>query len=85
MNNVQVYIKIMQTWTMEEIKDFRKRLNLYQKDFALKVGVTERYVIYLEKGVRQASKTLKILLSMMEKQENEKGKEVGKHGKRKIS
>ena len=85
MNTVRVYIAGMKTWTPEEIKDFRKRLNLYQKDFSLKIGVTERYVIYLEKGVRHPSKTLKILLSMMETQENEKGKEVKKNVKRKIS
>jgi DNA-binding transcriptional regulator YiaG len=68
MNNVHVYVKAMKTkkWTPEEIKEFRKRLGLYQKDFAAMIGVTERYVIYLEKGERQASKTLKILLSMME-------------------
>lgn len=71
MNNVHVYIKAMKNWTPEEIKDFRQRLGMYQKDFAPMIGVTDRYVIYLEKGVRQASKTLKILLSMME--ENEKG------------
>jgi len=70
----------MKTWTPEEIKKFRNRLSLYQKDFAQMIGVTERYVIYLEKGVRQPSMTLKILLSMMEKQENEKGKENKKHG-----
>jgi DNA-binding XRE family transcriptional regulator len=62
----------MKNWTPEEIKKFRKRLSLYQKDFAEMIGVTERYVIYLEKGVRQPSMTLKILLSMMEKQVNEK-------------
>jgi len=73
MNYVQLYIKAMKTknWTPEEIKSLRKSLGLYQKDFAPMIGVTERYVIYLEKGVRQASKTLKILLSMIEK--NEKG------------
>ena len=78
MNNVHMYIKAMKNWTPEEIKEFRKRLSLYQKDFAQTIGVTERYVIYLEKGVRQASKTLKILLSMIE--ENEKGKEKKKNG-----
>jgi DNA-binding XRE family transcriptional regulator len=62
----------MKNWTPEEIKKFRKRLSLYQKDFAEMIGVIERYVIYLEKGVRQPSMTLKILLSMMEKQVNEK-------------
>jgi len=74
MNNVHVYTKAMKTknWTPKEIKEFRKRLDLYQKDFAQMIGVTERYVIYLEKGVRQASKTLKILLSMIEENENER-------------
>jgi DNA-binding XRE family transcriptional regulator len=62
----------MKNWTPEEIKKFRRRLSLYQKDFAEMIGVIERYVIYLEKGVRQPSMTLKILLSMMEKQVNEK-------------
>lgn len=82
MNIVHVYIEAMKTWTPEEIKEFRKRLGLYQKDFAPMIGVTERYVIYLEQGVRQPSKTLKILLSMMETQlANEKGKEVRNHGK----
>ena len=62
----------MKNWTPEEIKKFRKRLSLYQKDFAEMIGVIERYVIYLERGVRQPSMTLKILLSMVEKQVNEK-------------
>ena len=81
MNNVHLYIKAMKNWTPEEIKEFRKQLNLYQKDFAQKIGVTERYVIYLEKGVRQPSKTLKILLTIFEEQENEKGKEFKNYGK----
>jgi len=76
-----IYKEAMKTWTPEEIKEFRKRQGLYQKDFGELIGVTMRYVIYLEQGVRQPSKTLKILLSMMEAQENEKGKEVQKHGK----
>lgn len=81
MNNVHLYIKAMKNWIPEEIKEFRKQLNLYQKDFAQKIGVTERYVIYLEKGVRQPSKTLKILLTIFEEQENEKGKEFKNYGK----
>lgn len=71
----------MKTWTPEEIKEFRQRKNLYQKDFAEEIGVTARYVIYLEKGVRKPSKTLKILLSMMETQWNEKETAVRNHGK----
>ena len=80
-----IYIKAMKTWIPEDIREFRKRLGLYQKDFGQKIGVTMRYVIYLEQGVRQPSKTLKLLLSMMEEKENEKGKEVAKHDKKKIS
>lgn len=78
MNNVHVYIKTMKNWSPEEVKALRNELGLYQKDFAPMIGVTERYVIYLEKGVRQPSKTLKILLSMIE--ENKKGKESKKNG-----
>jgi DNA-binding transcriptional regulator YiaG len=80
MNIVPVHNRCMNHWTPEEIKIFRKRLGLYQKDFAPTIGVTERYVIYLEKGVRQPSKTLQILLPMMEKQEIKNRKEKKKNG-----
>ena len=78
-----IYIKAMKTWTPEEIKEFRKRLNLYQKDFAQRIGVTMRYVIYLEQGVRQPSKTLKILLidDGNRKGNEDKEREVQNHGK----
>lgn len=74
-----MFMRILRTmktkdWTPEQIKSLRKSLGLYQKDFAPMIGVTERYVIYLEKGVKQPSKTLKILLSMID--EKEKGKET---------
>lgn len=85
MNIVHLYTKAMKNWKPEEIKNFRQRLNLYQKDFATLIGVTMRYVIYLEKGVRQPSMTLKILLTILEEKENEKGKEIKYYGKRKIS
>jgi len=71
----------MKKWTPEEIKKFRERHNLYQRDLALMLGVTRQYVIYLEKGVRTPSKTLKLLLDCVEK---EKGKGVKKHGKRNL-
>ena len=59
----------MKEWSAAEIREFRKRLKLRQVDFADLAGVTRMYVVMLEKGVRNPSKTLKILLSMMEKQE----------------
>ena len=62
----------MKQWTPEEVREFRKRLGLYQKDFAELIGVTRVYVIYLEKGVRRPSKTMKKLLDIMEQFENEK-------------
>ena len=66
----------MKVWTPEDIKDFRKRLSLTQKDFAELVGVRRQYVNYIEKGVKEPGKTLKILLSVLERVEN--GKEQGK-------
>lgn len=67
----------MKAWTPKEIKDFRKRLNLYQKDFALLLGVSMRYIIYLEKGVRVPSKTLKLFLDCLEKEARGKRKRKG--------
>ncbi len=58
----------MKTWTPEEIKKFRKQLTLSQKDFATTIGVCRQYINYLEKGVKSPSKTLKILLSLLEQQ-----------------
>jgi DNA-binding transcriptional regulator YiaG len=62
----------MKQWTPEEVREFRKQLGLYQRDFAEMIGVTRVYVIYLEKGVRRPSKTMKKLLDIMEQQESEK-------------
>ena len=74
----------MKQWTPEQISAFRKRLNLYQKDFALLLRVTREYIVYLEKGVRTPSDTMRALLDCLEGKENEKGKESVKHGKRHI-
>ncbi len=76
----------MKKWTPEEIKKFRERHNLYQRDLALMLGVTRQYVIYLEKGVRTPSNTLRLLLDCIAEKhlkENEKGKGV-KYGKRNL-
>lgn len=67
----------MKAWTPEEIKDFRKGLNLYQKDFALLLGVSMRYIIYLEKGVRVPSKTLRLFLDCIEREAKGKRKRKG--------
>lgn len=72
----------MKEWTPQEIKEFRKRLNLLQKDFAKLLRVTREYIVYLEKGVRTPSDTMKALLDCLEEKEKGKRKESeGKHGK----
>ncbi len=79
MNIVHVLIFNMKQWTPEEIKDFRHRHSLYQKQLADLLGVTERYIIYLEKGVKKPSRTITLFLNCLEKQMKlgkEKGKEV---------
>ena len=63
----------MNDWKPEEIRRFRKHLNLSLNGFGELIGVTQRYVIYLEKGVRNPSKTLKLLLSKIESDVQEKG------------
>ena len=71
-------MEAMKAWTSGEIKDFRKRLCLTQMDFAEMVGVRRQYVNYLEKGVKKPGKTLKILLSVLEKIESEKEQGKGR-------
>lgn len=71
----------MKEWTKEQIQELRQRLNLYQREMAQRLGVTREYVVYLEKGVKTPSKTLKLLLDYIEREQNKKRKEKGKHGK----
>ncbi|SPQ01568.1 hypothetical protein NBG4_60044 [Candidatus Sulfobium mesophilum] len=71
----------MKEWTKEQIQKLRQRLNLYQREMAHRLGVTREYVVYLEKGVKTPSKTLKLLLDYIEREQNEKRKEKRKHGK----
>ena len=66
----------MKAWTPEEIKDFRKGLNLYQKDLALLLGVTVQYVCNLEREVRTPSKTMRALLDCLEKEKGKGGKKT---------
>lgn len=71
----------MKAWTPGEIKDFRKRRGLYQKELALLLRVTVQYVCNLERGVRTPGNTMRALLDCLEK---EKGKEIKRHGKRNL-
>ena len=60
-------------WTASEIRDFRKRLDLFQKDYAVLLGVTERYIGYLEKEVKKPGKTLRALLDCLERDHKKGG------------
>lgn len=71
-------IEHMKQWTPEEIKGFRRQLNIYQKDLAALLRVTEQYVCNLEKGVRSPSGTMRALLDCLEGQHREK--KTGKKG-----
>jgi DNA-binding transcriptional regulator YiaG len=77
-NNVSRLL-CMQTWTPEEIEKFRKDNKLSRRALGELLGVTGNCIYQWERGLREPSKTTKLLLSRIE-QENEKGKE--KHGKR---
>ncbi len=61
----------MKMWTSEEIRVFRQKLQMSQKAFGEMVGTSGNYIWMLERGDRRASKTLKILLSHLDKQESE--------------
>ena len=57
----------MKDWSPDEIKKLRSLLKLSQRKFAALVGVSEQYIYYLERGERQTSKTLKLLLGYIER------------------
>ena len=56
----------MKDWNPEQIKAFRKKLKLSQKAFGDLIGVTRMHVYYIERGEREISKTLKLLLDCVE-------------------
>jgi transcriptional regulator with XRE-family HTH domain len=64
----------MKNWPPKRIKKLRKDLNLNQKEFGSLLGISARYVIYLEQGEKAPGHTLKILFSWIEKElHNKKG------------
>lgn len=76
----------MKAWLPEDIEVLRKEHRLSRRAFSELLGVTGNYVYLLEKGVKEPSKTLRLLLDCVERQlkENEKGKESVQHGKRNL-
>ena len=56
----------MKNWTPQDIKKLRKKHKLSRAKFGGLVGVSGNYIYMVEKGVRQAGKPLKLLLSFIE-------------------
>ncbi len=57
----------MRNWTPEDIKAFRQRFNLTQKELAKLIGVSSNYIYLLEKGVRRPGKTLQLFFECLER------------------
>jgi len=72
----------MTNWTPENIKALRKQYKLSKRQLGELTGVSTNYVYYLEKGVRNPSRTLCLLLDRIVKEleQNEKEKGGGRHG-----
>lgn len=66
-------------WSPDAIKTLRKALELSQRAFGERIGVSGNYVYLLEKEVKRPSKTLRLLLDFIEGQrsENQTRKEKG--------
>lgn len=56
----------MKQWTSTDLKALRKKYHLSQRALGDLIGVTEQYVYYLERGMRQTGKPLKLLLNYVE-------------------
>lgn len=59
-------ITSMKHWTSKDIKSLRNKYKLSQKALSVRLGVTEHYIYYLERGVRKPSKSFKLLLDCIE-------------------
>ena len=56
----------MKQWTPKQIKALREQYKISQKSMGTLLGVTTNYVYLLEKGVKEPSKTLTLLLNCVE-------------------
>jgi DNA-binding transcriptional regulator YiaG len=70
-------MNLMRNWTIEEIKDLRRAIGISQHDFAELLGVTEQHIYYLERGAREPSQTLRLLLDCVEEKHKRKRKRKG--------
>ena len=57
----------MQPWTPNKIKKLREKNKLSQRAFGELLGVTRMHVYYIERGEKNTSKTLQLLLDCVER------------------
>jgi DNA-binding transcriptional regulator YiaG len=69
-----MYMGYMQDWAPKEIEAFRKTHNLTRRALGELVGVTVNCIYQWERGLRQPSKTTKILLSRIASEIETKGR-----------
>ncbi len=58
----------MKDWTPKDVETFRKEYKLTRKTLAELTGVTVSSIYQWERGLKQTSKTVKILLSRIEEE-----------------
>ena len=80
-NLVISIIQIMKDWTREEVEAFRKEHNLTRKALSDLTGVTISSIYQWERGLKQTSKTVKLLLSRIEEDFRGKRKRNGKEAR----
>lgn len=56
----------MQPWTPSKIKKLRDKYKLSQRAFGKLLGVTRMHIYYVERGEKNTSKTLQLLLDCVE-------------------
>jgi len=61
-------------WTPEQIRAFRVKLKLTQRELGARMGVTNRYICMLEKNMKKPGTMFKLFLDCLERQEGKKGR-----------
>lgn len=64
--------RYMKDWNPEEIRQLREDHKLSQRALSELLGVARNYIYYLERGEREPSKTLRLLLDCVEEKLNRK-------------
>jgi len=58
----------MSSWTSDKIKELRKSFKLSKRELGSLVGSDGRYITFVEMGIKEPCKTLRIALDHLEGQ-----------------